>query len=69
MKATGIVRRVDYSVIIGVKVKSLEKHRVFADFVQLHDTRSVMSCHHNSTSAVKGGPAAKPNNAKAFIDF
>ena len=41
MKATGIVRRIDDSVIIGAKVKSLENTRG-ADFVQLHDTQLVM---------------------------
>ena len=35
MKATGIVRRIDYRVIIGTKVRSLENIGVFADFVQI----------------------------------
>ena len=34
MKATGIVRRIDYYVIIRAKVRSLENTGVFADFVQ-----------------------------------
>ena len=35
MKATGIVRRIDYRVIIGTKVRSLENTGFFADFVQI----------------------------------
>ena len=35
MKATGIVRRIDYRVIIGTKVRSLENIGVFADVVQI----------------------------------
>lgn len=35
MKATGVVRRIDYRVIIGTKVRSLENIGVFADFVQI----------------------------------
>ena len=35
MKATGIERRIDYRVIIGTKVRSLENIGVFADFVQI----------------------------------
>lgn len=35
MKATGIVRRIDYRVIIGTKVRNLENIGVFADFVQI----------------------------------
>ncbi len=43
MKATGIVRRIDYSVIIGAKVRSLENMGVSLIFVQLHQypTRDV----------------------------
>ena len=36
MKATGIVRRIDYSVIIGAKVRSLENRGFSLIFVQIH---------------------------------
>ncbi len=36
MKATGIVRRIDYSVIIGAKVRSLENRGGSLIFVQFH---------------------------------
>ncbi len=36
MKATGIVRRIDYSVIIGAKVRSLENRGFSLIFVQFH---------------------------------
>lgn len=36
MKATGIVRRIDYYVIIGAKVRSLENTGFSLIFVQLH---------------------------------
>ena len=36
MKATGIVRRIDSSVIIGAKVRSLENTGFSLIFVQLH---------------------------------
>lgn len=36
MKATGIVRRIDYRVIIGTKVRSLENTGFSLIFVQFH---------------------------------
>jgi len=40
MKATGIVRRIDYCVIIGQKFRSLVNTGVFADFVQNFRTKN-----------------------------
>lgn len=65
MKATGIVRRIDYSVIIGAKVKSLENTGFSLIFVQFHQyLKAVMRLPSQQLKAEKGGAAINRINAK-----
>lgn len=71
MKATGIVRRIDYRVIIGTKVRSLENTGVFADFCPISSIpQAVMKLPSQQPFKLrKEEQQLNIITQKAFIDF
>ena len=70
MKATGIVRRIDYRVIIGTKGRSLENTGFSLIFVRFHQYQAVMKLPSQQHFELrKEEQQLNIITQKAFIDF